>query len=420
MRILIIGGGGREHALARKLSQSPRVETIFCIPGNAGIAAVAHCFNEDMENLPALATLALKNKVDLTIVGPEAPLVAGIVDYFWQEGLTILGPERKAALLEGSKVWAKEFMVESGIPTAGYEVFSTYQAALDYVRHQDRPLVIKADGLAAGKGVYVTNNTEEADMALQQIMIDKIYGDAGNRVVVEEKLQGEEASLLALTDGSDFWVMPSSQDHKPIGEGDSGPNTGGMGAYSPAPVMTPARTKYVEEKVFTPLIEGMQRKSLNFRGVIYAGLMITEDGPKVLEFNVRFGDPETQAILPRLDSDLASVLLSAAEGKLEGDWQWKDEAAVCVVMASGGYPGSYEKGKVIKGLDNATQEPGVFVFHSGTAKEGEYIVTAGGRVLSITALETGLKEAVDAVYRAVDKIDFEGAYYRRDIAHRAL
>ncbi len=420
MRILIIGGGGREHALAWKLSQSSSVEAIFCVPGNAGIAAIAHCVKVDMEDLPALAALARKNKVDLTIVGPEAPLVAGIVDYFWQEGLTILGPERKAALLEGSKVWAKEFMMEYGIPTAGYEFFSNYQAALDYVRHQERPLVIKADGLAAGKGVYVTNNTEEADMALQQIMVDKIYGDAGNRVVIEEKLQGEEVSLLALTDGNDFWVMPSSQDHKPIGEGDSGPNTGGMGAYSPAPVINFAKTKYVKEKVFKPLIEGMQRKSLIYRGVIYAGLMITDDGPKVLEFNARFGDPETQAILPRLNSDLASVLLSAAKGKLKGDWHWKDEAAVCVIMASGGYPGSYEKGKVIKGLDDAAQEAGVFVFHSGTAKEGKLIVTAGGRVLSITAMETGIKEAVEKAYRAVDKIDFEGAYCRRDIAYRAL
>ena len=420
MRIMIVGGGGREHALAWKLKNSPEVEEIYCVPGNAGIARIAHCLPGKDDDFPVLADIARGKQIDLTIVGPEAPLVEGITDYFRKHGLTILGPEKQAALLEGSKVWAKQFMRKWDIPTAEFEVFDSYADASSYVLEKNKPLVIKAEGLAAGKGVYVTGSAQEAQDSLQQIMVDKIYGEAGNRVVIEEKLKGEEASILAITDGENFWIMPSAQDHKPIGEGDTGPNTGGMGAYSPAPIMTEEITSHVRDYVFKPLLHGMNQEGLDYRGVIYAGLMITENGPKVLEFNVRFGDPEAQVILPRLESDLAPILLNAAIGKLKGEWEWINNAAVCVVMASGGYPGKYEKGMEISGLSDAEKEPGVFIFHAGTDEKEGKIVTSGGRVLGVTALASNLEEAVDTSYRAIEKINFNNAYYRRDIAFRAL
>ncbi len=419
MRILIIGGGGREHVLAWKLSMCSGVEEIFCIPGNAGIAAVARCVEGNIADHNYLLEFVKNKGIDFTIVGPEAPLVAGLVDRFQAENLLILGPEREAALLEGSKVWAKEFMQEWGIPTASFEVFSDFAAARKYVLDRKEGVVVKADGLAAGKGVTVAGSPDEAVDALEQAMVREVFKEAGRRVVIEEKLVGEEASLLAVTDGSDFYTMPSAQDHKPVGEGDTGPNTGGMGAYSPAPVMTPELTRAAEEKVFRPLLKGMQAKGLLFRGIIYAGLMITEAGPAVLEFNVRFGDPEAQALLPRLDADLSVVLKSAAAGKLQGEWQWKKEQAVCVVMASGGYPGSFQTGLPISGLDEDFG-PGVEVFHAGTARKDGRVITAGGRVLGVTALHRDLREAVKLTYQAVEKINFPHAYYRRDIAHRAL
>lgn len=420
MRIMVIGGGGREHALVWSLSRSPQVDAIYCVPGNAGISALAECHAADPEDLSALAGLAHNRGIDLTVVGPEAPLVAGIVDHFKDRGLTIMGPEREASLLEGSKSWAKEFMVECGIPTADFEVFESFDRARKFARESRSRVVVKADGLAAGKGVFVTDSPDEAESALRQIMLDRIFGDAGKKVIIEERLEGEEASLLALTDGKSFLTMPSSQDHKAVGEGDTGPNTGGMGAYAPAPVMTGEMVRSVEENVFQPLLEGMRRRGLLYRGVIYAGLMITAEGPRILEFNVRFGDPETQAILPLLDGDLAPVLFTAAEGNLAADWKWKNEVAVCVVMASGGYPGSYQQGRIISGLEGSVSDPHSVVFHAGTVSKAGKILTAGGRVLGITSWNRDLQSAVDRAYSIVEGIKFEGAYYRRDIAHRAL
>ncbi|NLI69354.1 MAG: phosphoribosylamine--glycine ligase [Firmicutes bacterium] len=420
MRIMVIGGGGREHALVWSLSRSPQVDAIHCVPGNAGIAALAECHAMDPEDLPALAGLAHNRGIDLTVVGPEAPLVAGIVDHFMDRGLTVMGPERKASLLEGSKSWAKEFMAECGIPTADFEVFESFDRARKFARESRSRVVVKADGLAAGKGVFVTDGPDEAESALRQIMLDRIFGDAGNKVIIEERLEGEEATLLALTDGKSFLTMPSSQDHKAVGEGDTGPNTGGMGAYAPAPVMTGEMVSSVEENVFQPLLEGMRKRGLLYRGVIYAGLMVTAEGPRILEFNVRFGDPEAQAILPLLDDDLASVLFTAAGGNLVADWKWRNEVAVCVVMASGGYPGAYQQGKIISGLEESVSDPHAVVFHAGTVAKAGKILTAGGRVLGITSWSRDLQSAVDRAYSIVEKIKFEGAYYRRDIAHRAL
>lgn len=420
MRIMIIGGGGREHALTWGLSQSSQVDAIYCVPGNAGIAEQAECLAADPEDLSALAGLAHDKGIDLTVVGPEAPLVAGIVDFFMDKGLTVLGPERKAALLEGSKGWAKEFMAEYNIPTADFMVFNSYDEARKFVRESRAKMVVKADGLAAGKGVYVTDSAAEAESALHQIMIDRIFGDAGNKVVIEERLVGEEVSLLALTDGKTFLTMPSSQDHKAVGEGDTGPNTGGMGAYAPAPVMTEEMTRFAEENIFRPLLEGMRKRGLLYRGVIYAGLMITAEGPRILEFNARFGDPETQVILPLFDGDLAAMLLSAAQGDIAGEWKWKNEVAACIVMASGGYPGSYEQGKIISGLEESALDPHSVVFHAGTVSRAGKMLTAGGRVLGVTSWGGDLQSTLDRAYAIVDKIKFEGAYYRRDIAHRAL
>lgn len=422
MRILVVGGGGREHVLCWKLSQSPQVGTVYCIPGNSGIESLdkCTCINSDGEDIDFLLDFAIKEAIDFTVVGPEAPLVKGIVDSFRSKGLLILGPEKEASLLEGSKVWAKEFMREFKIPTASFEVFDNYEKACDYIERRNCPLVIKADGLAAGKGVFVTDGPGEAKEAVNQIMKEKVFGAAGSQIIIEERLSGEEASILALTDGERFWTMPSAQDHKAAYEGDTGPNTGGMGAYSPAPVMDADKIRFTEENVFVPLLKGMKKRGLVYRGIIYAGLMITEEGPQVLEFNVRFGDPEAQVIIPRFDGDITTVLKSAAGGNLTGEWRWSDFAAVCVVMASGGYPGSYEKGKEIKGLPEAGNLHDTFVFHAGTAKKNGKIVTAGGRVLGVTAWAENIKEAVEAAYIATEKVSFEDAYYRKDIAHRAI
>ena len=417
MNVLVVGGGGREHALVWKLAQSPLVGKVYCAPGNPGMAGVEAV---PLTDITALCAFAVDHHIGLTMVGPEAPLCAGIVDTFRACGLRIFGPDRRAAQLEGSKAYAKAFMEKYGLPTAACGVFQEAQPALDYVRAQGAPIVVKADGLAAGKGVVVATTVAEAEAAVRACFAGD-FGDAGKTVVVEECLVGEEASILALTDGTTIVPLASSQDHKRIGDGDTGPNTGGMGAYSPAPVVTEALWEIIRRDILTRFIDGCRQEGLDYRGVIYAGIMVTAQGPKLLEFNVRFGDPETQAVLMRLDSDLAAALVATADGHLDQvQLQWSDEPAVCVVMASGGYPGAYAKGKEIAGLE-AAAATGAVVFHAGTARNAAgHIVTQGGRVLGVTARGPTLRAAVDRAYRAVDCIHWDGACCRRDIAHRAL
>ena len=418
MDVLVVGGGGREHTLAWKLGQSPLVETVYCAPGNTGMRDVVPV---PLTKLEDLRDFALEHDIGLTMIGPEAPLCAGIVDLFREAGLCIFGPTREAARLEGSKSFAKAFMKRHGIPTAAAWTFTEREPALAKIREIGAPIVIKADGLAAGKGVVVADSVESAEEAVTACF-DGAFGDAGSSVLVEECLVGEEASILAFSDGKTIIPLASSQDHKRVGDGDRGPNTGGMGAYSPAPVVTEAMWRTIEEKVLEPFRAGCVMDGLDYRGVIYAGIMVTEEGPKVLEFNVRFGDPETQAVLMRLDSDLAEALKATAEGRL-GEiepLQWTSDAAVCVVMASGGYPGTYEKGHVIRGLEEA-EATGAVVFHAGTGLDAAgNPINQGGRVLGVTARGGTIATAVENAYRAVDCISWKDAYWRRDIAHRAL
>jgi phosphoribosylamine--glycine ligase len=421
MKVLVIGGGGREHALVWKLSQSRRVDKIYCAPGNAGIAGQAECVDIRPTDFGALLDFVRYEWIDLIIVGPEEPLEKGIVDAFRKEGRKIFGPSAEAARLEASKAFSKDFMRRYGIPTGEYKVFTSYIHAEDYVRMKGAPVVVKADGLAAGKGVVVAKTVEEASEALRLIMKEKAFGPAGDRVVVEEFLDGEEASFMAFTDGKTIVPMVSSQDHKRIFDGDLGPNTGGMGAYSPAPVVTGRLEELVMEKVMRPFLKGIASERMDFRGVIYAGLMIKDGRPSVLEFNCRFGDPETQAVLARLDTDLFEIALAASEGRLSDiEVAWKPEASVCVVMASGGYPGKYETGKSISGLEEAGKLRDVMVFHAGTAFEDDRTVTAGGRVLGVTAIGKDVTAAREKAYEAVGKIKFEGMHFRRDIADRAV
>lgn len=419
MKVLVVGGGGREHALVWKLKQSPRVQEIYCAPGNAGIARDARCVDIKADDTGGLLSFALKNSVDLTVVGPEAPLAVGIVDEFREAGLKIFGPSRAAAEIESSKVLAKEIMAKYHIPTAGYAVFDDPAAAGAYIKKNGVPCVVKAEGLAAGKGVIVAMDEQTALEGVRSIMVDRQFGAAGARVVVEECLAGEEVSILAFSDGVHVVPMVSSQDHKPVFENDRGPNTGGMGAYAPAPVYTPEIHKITMEKILRPVIRAMRAEGRTYCGVIYAGLMVTEEGPKVLEFNVRFGDPEAQPVLTLLETDLVEIMEAVLEGRLDQiNIAWKEQSSVCVVLASGGYPGSYEKGKIIRGLGEVPDR--VLVFHAGTAgKDGE-IVTSGGRVLGVTATGADLPAAVESVYAAVDKISFEGMRYRRDIGRKAL
>ena len=420
MKILVIGGGGREHALVWKLRQSPVVDKLYCAPGSAGMRQQAEPVDIGAGDIEKLADFAAREAIDLTVVGPEQPLVAGIADLFESRGLKVFGPSREAARLEGSKAFAKELMLESGIPTAACEVFSDLDEARRYVA-RDRPCVVKADGLAAGKGVILCSGRAEAEAALDDVMGRKIFGAAGDRVVIEELLVGEEASFMALMDGEDFLPLASAQDHKRVFDGDEGPNTGGMGAYSPAPVVDPAVHDAVVERVLKPLAAGLKRRGLAYRGVLYAGLMITEDGPKVLEFNCRFGDPECQPIMMRLESDLPSLLLATAEGRLrEVGAEWSDEAAVCVVLASAGYPGEYKTGMEIEGLDALDSWGGGYAFHAGTAREGDRWVTRGGRVLGVTARGDTITAATRAAYEGVGRINWDGMHYRRDIARRAM
>lgn len=421
MKVLVIGGGGREHTIVWKLSQSSKVDKIYCCPGNAGISEIAECINIDDNNFEAVANFVKYEGVDLTIVGPEAPLSKGIVDVFERNGRKILGPNSKAAQLEGSKVFSKDLMKRYGIPTAEYKVFTSYLHAEDYVRMKGAPIVIKADGLAAGKGVIMAKTVDDAIAGLKLIMKDRAFGEAGNRVVVEECLDGEEASFMAFTDGKTILPMVSSQDHKRIFDGDQGPNTGGMGAYSPAPVITPELESVIMEKIMRPTVNGLQSEGIKYKGILYAGLMIKDNKPYTLEFNCRLGDPETQPVLSRLKTDLTDIALAIADERLSGiNLEWKPEVSVCVVAASKGYPGAYEKGKVIKGLDDAGKMDDVVVFHAGTAFNKNKIVTAGGRVLGVTALGKDIKDAKEKAYKAIEKIHFSGMHYRKDIADRAI
>ena len=421
MKVLVIGGGGREHALIWKLKQSPRVDKVYCAPGNAGISEIAECVDIRMDDADALLDFVKYNWIDLTVVGPEGPLTSGIVDRFIKEERTIFGPVAAGARLEGSKIFSKDFMLKYGIPTAEYRTFSSYLQAVDYIRLMGAPVVVKADGLAAGKGVIVAKTVGEATDALSLIMKDKAFGDAGKKVVVEQCLIGEEASFMFLTDGETVVPLATSQDHKQIFDGDTGPNTGGMGAYSPAPVLTEGLMEEIMEIVVAPIMKGLKREGIIYRGVIYAGIMVCNGKPYVLEFNVRFGDPEAQPILSRLDSDLFDIMKATAEGRLnEVEIKWKDEAAICVVLSSKGYPGPYENGKKITGLDSLKGNKDVVVFHAGTALKGGDVVTAGGRVLGVTALGKDIQTAQENAYKAIGQIDFEGMYYRKDIGDKAI
>jgi phosphoribosylamine--glycine ligase len=421
MKVLVVGSGGREHALVWKIAQSPRVGKIYCAPGNAGIAQMAECLSISADDVKGLTAWAEKEKIDLTVVGPEAPLTLGMVDVFRARGLRVFGPSQKAAEIEGSKAFTKELMKKYGIPTGDSETFTELAAAVKYVKGKGAPLVVKADGLAAGKGVIICRTVEEALSALDLILVQKAFGAAGAKVVVEEFLEGEEASFLAFTDGETVLPLPTSQDHKAIYDNDQGPNTGGMGAYSPAPVVTEKVHREAMEKVMIPTVRGMAREGKKYQGVLYAGLMIKDEKPKVLEFNARFGDPEAQPLLMRLKSDLIPILEATIDGKLSHHkMELENRSSVCVVVASGGYPGSYEKGKVISGLQEAARVRDAFVFHAGTALKEGRVVTNGGRVLGVTALGNGIQEAIQRAYEAVAKISWEGAYYRKDIGHKAL
>jgi len=421
MKVLVIGGGGREHALCWELSRSPQVEEIFAVPGNAGISEIAQCKKIEYEkNFSSLAGLVSKEGIDLTVVGPEVPLVNGIVDYFQKKGLVIFGPSKAAALLEGSKVFAKRFMKKYHIPTADFKVFSDPDKAIAYVDKKKGPVVIKADGLAAGKGVLVAETPQKAVKAIKLIMEKKAFGEAGKRILVEEKLFGQEVSFIVLTDGKTVRPLVSSQDHKPIYNHDQGPNTGGMGAYSPGPISASLHKK-IMRRIIIPTLQGMKEEGREFKGVLYAGLMIKGADPKVLEFNVRFGDPETQVTLPRLKNDLLEVLLAVQDQSLnQVHLEWRSQAAVCVILTSRGYPGSYDKGKPIKGLEKLSRLSNIFTFYAGVKREDHRLVTSGGRVLGVTALSKNLKEAIRQAYRAVDKVYFEGMYCRRDIGYKAV
>ncbi len=421
MKVLVVGGGGREHVLAWKLAQSPRVKQVFVAPGNAGTRLMAENVPIAATDIEGLAEWADQNSIDLTVVGPEAPLAAGLVDAFTARGLKAFGPTREAAAIEGSKVFSKNLMKKYSIPTAAYAVFTELDKAKDYVRQQEMPLVLKADGLAAGKGVVIAQNQDEALKAVEDILEAGVFGAAGNRLVVEEFLEGEEVTVLAFCDKEHVLPMVPSQDHKRIFDGDQGPNTGGMGAYSPVPALTPELANEVEENILRPTVRAMAAEGRPFSGILYAGLMLTSNGPKVLEFNARFGDPEAQVVVPRLTTDLVDVIEAVLHGSLDQiQLTWRPEAALTVVLSSGGYPGPYKTGYPISGLEEVAALPNTFVFHAGTAYEGQQVVTAGGRVLAVTALGANLRTAQERAYQAIRNIKFQGSYFRQDIGWRAL
>jgi phosphoribosylamine--glycine ligase len=423
MKVLVIGSGGREHALVWKIAQEEQVSKIFAAPGNAGISEIAQCIDIQPTEIDRLAQFAQGERIDLTVVGGETPLVLGITNEFQRHGLPIFGPTREAALVEGSKVFAKKLMERAGIPQAHFRVFSKEEKerAYQYIQTHSYPLVVKADGLAAGKGAIVCSTRAEAEAALQEILIKGKFGRAGDQVVIEEYLEGEEVSLLAFTDGEEILPMVSVQDHKQVFDGDRGPNTGGMGAYSPVRIITPSLEQEIEERILQPLIKILAKEGRKYKGVIYAGLMITHQGAKVLEFNARFGDPETQVILPQMESPLIDILFACLEERLnKSKITWRQGSAVCVVLASGGYPGEYQKGKEIKGLSKIVPGEEVVVFHAGTRKENGKLLTNGGRVLGVTALGSSLEEARNKVYQVIKEISFEGMHYRKDIGMKGL
>ncbi|HZK11420.1 MAG TPA: phosphoribosylamine--glycine ligase [Atribacterota bacterium] len=421
MKVLVIGSGGREHALVWKMTQSPKVSQVYCAPGNAGISRLAQCVNIDADSIEKLIGFAKKEKIDLTVVGPELPLSQGIVNEFNQQGLRIFGPSKEAAEIESSKVFSKYLLKKYNIPTANYQVFQNSEKALDDIKKQTFPLVIKADGLAAGKGVFIVKNLLEVKDALNALMEEKIFGEAGRQVIIEEFLEGEEVSILAFCDGKTVIPMVSSQDHKKIFDNDLGPNTGGMGAYSPVPFYPDEFGKRVLEEILKPTVKGLQNEGKEYKGVLYAGLILTKEGPKVLEFNARFGDPETQAILPRLKTDLIDILNAVIDSTLHKiNIQWENNAAVCVVMASGGYPEKYQKGKVISGLERLEKMKNMIAFHAGTKFQEGRVVTSGGRVLGITAWDETISKAKEKAYKGVNEIYFEDMYYRKDIADKGI
>lgn len=421
MNVLIVGSGGREHVLAWKIQQSPLVKKIFCAPGNGGIAEIAQCVDIRSNDTEGLIKFAKDKQIDLTVVGPESPLVTGIVDRFEHEHLKIFGPSKKASQLEGSKSFAKDFMHRWNIPTASYKTFTDPDRAKEYLKELRFPLVVKADGLASGKGVTVCQNLKEAETAVQQAMEEKIFQGAGLKIIIEECLQGEELSVLAISDGQNYVVLDSAQDHKRIFDDDLGPNTGGMGAYSPVPIVNREQLNIIDERIIEPVIRGMRRESSPFKGVLYAGLMITLEGPMVLEFNVRFGDPEAQALLPRLKNDLVEIMLAGCEGRMnEIDLEWDKRSSVCVVLSSGGYPGKYEIDKEIAGLQEASAQEDAFVFHAGTRKENNRVFTSAGRVLNVVGLGKNIEQAIDHAYAGVEKVKFDRCFFRRDIGAKAI
>lgn len=421
MDILVIGSGGREHAMCWALAKSKRQPKLYCAPGNAGIAQLAELVAIKAEDIGGLVNWCKDHKPNLVVIGPEVPLCMGLADELIREGFQVFGPTKDGAQIEGSKDFTKQLLLENGVPTAKAATFTDLASALSYVRKEGAPIVIKADGLAAGKGVTVCETLAQAEAALEEAMGKKVFGNAGTKVVIEEFLDGEEASILAFVDGESIVPMVSAQDHKRVFDGDKGPNTGGMGAYSPAPVVTEALSARILETILKPTVAGLKKRGITYRGVLYAGLMIGKDGPKVIEYNCRFGDPETQVVLPRLKTDFVNICMAVAQGKLSHlKIEWDERPAACVVLASQGYPGDYPKGKAITGLDKASQRPDAQVFHAGTTMKDGRIVTSGGRVLCVTGMGPTIREALEAAYGCVKEISFEGVHYRKDIGWRAL
>ena len=419
MRVLVIGSGGREHALVWKIKQSPKVEKIFCAPGNAGTSEFADNIPIAADDIEGLLQFAMKKEIGLTVVGPEQPLVMGIVDRFEVKGLRIFGPSASAAELEGSKSFSKDIMQKYGLPTAEYKIFTSAESATKYIQAKNCPLVVKADGLAAGKGVLLCRSSREALVAVDTIMRQRLFGEAGDQIVVEEFLEGQEISVLAFSDGQTVLLMDSAQDHKAVYDGDKGPNTGGMGAYSPAPIFTEIMQQKVRDKIMLPMVRAMQQEGRTYKGILYAGLMLTKTGPQILEFNARFGDPETQPLMVRMETDIVPLFEACIDGTL-GQCQvnWKNKSSVCVVMTAEGYPGTYQKGEIISGLQNANSTPEVVVFHAGTKEKDGKVLTNGGRVLGVTATGANTESAIQRAYDAVGKVNWRGVHYRKDIGSR--